>query len=635
MDGLCQRAPRRFPRGTKTLLLLLLMALGAAVILAASASAANEPPDAIITSPPDGTEVLVGDTVTFDGSASVDDDLVNLTYEWNFSGVIIAGKDKAVVQRTFLTPGDLLVVLRVIDSGGRNDTAFVTIKVRSENQPPVAVITSPTEGKAILSGRPISFDGSSSNDPDGGPLVYRWETNSTIDPIGNRAKFTVKLPLGSYQVILYVFDQLGVAGTAVVNITVVIDVPPTLSQGRVDPMIGPYDLEGGFNFTVVYRDADNDPPEEIMVKVGPGATLNEYPMFPSDVNDHNYRDGRAYNAMVPLTSGTYTYVFSCRDPFYACATVLFQGPIVYQIETISEPALGTQIVLNWTQQGSVDMRTVPRPGPNPVDVLMLSMPLRVAVGSGQYSTARVTLEYDVGHLSDPDTITLLWYDSARGLWAPATGQNHDRMARTVQGDLPSDDVVLAVFGALTSSYENRPPHLDFTYDIEDAFVDENLWFDASASIYPDGTVLLFYWDFINDGEPGPWVPGVRAFHVYEKKGTYQVVLRAIDGQNEHFAFQNVSIRGEEKVTPGPFDNTGVLFMLGSLLVIAFGIAVAYRLHRPKTYDDLFGKAYRKKEVDEYSQLFRKLTQEELSASGEIEEGPEEEEGLEEGDEKEE
>jgi hypothetical protein len=49
-------------------------------------------------------------------------------------------------------------------------------------------------------------------------------------------------------------------------------------------------------------------------------------------------------------------------------------------------------------------------------------------------------------------------------------------------------------------------------------------------------------------------------------------------------------------------------------VIAFGIAVAYRLHRPRTYEDIYGKAYRQREEDEYSQLFRKLTEEDLRGS---------------------
>ncbi|NOQ53497.1 MAG: hypothetical protein GQ558_02695, partial [Thermoplasmata archaeon] len=124
-------------------------------------------------------------------------------------------------------------------------------------------------------------------------------------------------------------------------------------------------------------------------------------------------------------------------------------------------------------------------------------------------------------------------------------------------------------------------------------------------------------------------------HVFEDEGVHRVVLMAIDGGNEHYTYENVSIRAEREYAPGPWDNPGILFILASLLVIAFGLAVAYRLRKPQTYDDLFGKSYHPSEVDEYSQLFRKLTEEELR--GDLEDEPEDEpeDGDEDGDEDEE
>jgi hypothetical protein len=242
---------------------------------------------------------------------------------------------------------------------------------------------------------------------------------------------------------------------------------------------------------------------------------------------------------------------------------------------------------------------------------MTSQTIRTMIDSGVWSQARLQLEYSTGHLVEEDTITLLWYDGTRGLWVPASGQDHDPVARTVEGSMPSGDVVMAVFGRLSDDHVNNPPNLVITYDIKDAYAGEVLWFDASCSTDPDGTVLLFYWDLTDDGKPGPWVPGTRVFHIFDEKGDYEVVLLAIDGGNPHYKVENVSIRAEREYSPGPWDNPGALFLLASLMVIAFGMAVAYRLHRPRTYDDLFGKAYREKESDEYSQLFRKLTEEEL------------------------
>jgi hypothetical protein len=608
LDG---KGPATGSRTGPALFITILLAILVLVLVATATSAQNTPPTAIISSPEDGEEFMVGDAVTFDGSQSMDDDPANLTYEWNISGQVISGRDMAVIQRTFTTPGDVLVVLRVIDAGARDSLTFITIRVRAFNQAPVAIISAPEDGQRFLSGRNINFDGSSSYDPEGGPLVFRWETNRTIDPIGTTSQFSIRLPLGRYQVTLYVFDQVGDPGTEVINTSVEINVPPELSNGVVDPMKGPWTLLEGFDFSVTYRDDDNDPPTTIQVKVGLPGDLVGHPMVPTDPSDDDYTDGVRYHAQVRLPAGEYSFVFSARDLFYSCATVLYRGPVVHHIQTIAFPNLGAAVQMNWTQLGTVTAQAVGSPGPEPPETVMISSTVRVTINDGVWSESRLELEYSTGHLVDDGTITLLWYDGVRGLWVPASGQENDTIARTVVGDMPSDDAVMAVFGRLSDENINTPPNLVVRYNKKDAYVGEVLRFDATCSTDPDGTVLLFHWDFTEDGELGPWVPGVNTSHVYQEAGVHQVILRAIDGGNEHLRYENVTIREEREYQPGPWDNTDALFLLASLMVIAFGMAVAYRIRRPRSYDDLFGKAYEESDEDEYSQLFRKLTEQEL------------------------
>jgi hypothetical protein len=598
-----------------TLLVTLLVLL---LVLALPTAADNVPPTAVISSPGDGEEFLVSDIITFDGSQSTDDDLVNLTYEWNFSGQLISGRDMAIVQRTFSTPGDMLVVLRVIDSGGRDDMTFITIHVTTLNQPPVAIIATPFEGQRFLSGKSIAFDGSGSHDPDGGTLVYRWEANGIF--LDNKATFNFRLSLGDYLITLEVFDQIGAGGMASINLTVEVNVPPTLSGPMVGPETGP--RTGEFNFSVTYRDGDDDPPTLIQVKVGPPGSLAGHEMFRSDTGDVDFMNGVRYSAIVELNAGEHQFVFTCRDLFYSCATALFEGPMVYHIQEIHSPNLGSKVTVNWTHVGTVTSQGVLPPGPPPTETVTLTPYVRAVINPGVWSEARLELEYSAAHLVEEETITLLWYDGTRGLWVPASAQRHDPLARTVQGDMPSDDVTMAVFGRLSEEHVNNPPNLVISYDIEDAFAGEVLWFDASCSTDPDGTVLLFYWDFTDDGEMGPWVPGVRVPNIYQEKGVYQVVLLAIDGGNPHFMHENVTIRAEQEYRPGPWDNPGALFLLASLLIIALGLATAYRLRRPKTYDDLFGKAYKQKDDEMYSQLFRKLTEEEMMGDQGEDEDPE-------------
>lgn len=604
----------------------LLAVLAAALLLATSVLAENAPPEARIDAPADGAEVGTGEVVTFDGRSSTDEDVANLTYEWNFSGVIVSGRDMAMVDHTFHLPGDYIVALRVIDVGGRDDTAYVIVHVTSENVPPVAVITSPADGGAFLGGKTITFDGRQSYDPDGGTLVYRWEFNVSSDAI-NSPRFTMTLPLGRYRVTLLVYDPLGAQGSAAVNISVESNEAPTLSGGAMSPELGPHDLPGGFNFSVIYTDPDNEPPVQILVKVGPrGQTLTGHPMVPTDPGDTDYRDGRTYHALVPLSLGSHSLVFTCRDRFFTCSTTPVPGPVVYEVQTLEYPSNDAVVTVNWTAHGTVTVRSVPLPGTKPVDTLLMSRSVRVIITGGEWSAARLRLAYSETVVVNETTITLLWYDASRGLWVPASGQTLDLEAATVEGTVPSQDTVLAVFGQLDQGYENRPPDLVISYDIDKAYVNERMWFDANGSEDPDGTVLLFYWDFSDDGQLGPWVAGVRVQHLFERKGTFQVTLMAIDGQDKYYAYENVTVRERGEEPPGPFDNPGALYLLASMLVVTIGIAVAYRLHRPRTYDDLFGKAYRQQEEDEYSQLFRKLTEEELR--GGWDEGPEEDEELE-------
>lgn len=605
------RAPAGGGRPALLTLAVAAVLLLSAVLLANPSWAQNEPPVAVISSPADGSEFTVGEVIAFDGSDSMDEDPDNLTYEWDLDGTPVSGRDKAVVQHSFPTPGDKLVVLRVTDAGGRNSTAFIHVRVLTLNRPPNAVITSPLEGQAFLNGRTISFDGSSSHDPDGGTLVFWWETNITIDPIGTTAKFNLRLPLGRYRVTLHVYDAVGAEGTASVNISVVLNAPPQLSMGRVDPPTGPWDLQDGFDFSVTYRDGDGDPPAIIQVRAGQPGALVAHDMVPTDPTDTDYAGGVRYHALVELPAGEHSYVFTCRDLFFSCATVLLQGPLVYQVQTISFPNLGASVTVNWTRVGTVAATSMLPPAPEPPDTVMMSRTVRTTVSGGTWSQARMQLAYSPQDSVDEETITLLWYDGGRGLWVPALGQHRDTVTMTVDGLLPAGETVMAVFGLLGEEQQNSPPDLVVKYDIKSAYVGEVMWFDASCSTDPDGTVLLFHWDFVDDDEPGPWVPGVRASHVYVEKGTYQVVLRATDDGHEHLMYQNITIRAERDVSPGPWDNPGALWLLATLMVVAFGMAVAYRLHRPGTYEDLFGKAYRERDADEYSQLFRKLTEQEL------------------------
>ena len=109
---------------------------------------------------------------------------------------------------------------------------------------------------------------------------------------------------------------------------------PSLYNGTVNPKRD-YTTTP-FTFTVIYQDADNDPPSYVRV------WLNglEYDMSKANPSDDDYTDGCEYSLTLYLSKGTYDYFFrasdgstTVRDPpdysAYSDLAVLNSGPSLY------------------------------------------------------------------------------------------------------------------------------------------------------------------------------------------------------------------------------------------------------------------------------------------------------------------
>jgi len=176
---------------------------------------------------PDQT-VVVGHTVTLDGSHSTDVDGDALQYQWTLvgrpSGSQATLSDPTLVLPTFVAdrPGIYAVQLTVND--GKVNSAPDTVTITTINSRPVAN-AGPDQSVAVTG--TVHLDGSASNDRDGDPLSYRWSFTST--PAGSTAtllaptvvnpSFVVDLP-GTYVAQLMVHDgQLDSAPDTVVITT--------------------------------------------------------------------------------------------------------------------------------------------------------------------------------------------------------------------------------------------------------------------------------------------------------------------------------------------------------------------------------------------------------------------------------
>ena len=110
-----------------------------------------------------------GIAVTFDGSATVGDDIQGYSWDPGDGGGPVTG---VTAQYTYAsaTGSPFTVTLTVSDSGGPadTDTATATISAAASNTPPIANANGPYAANV---GDPISFTAKGSYDPDGGTVT--------------------------------------------------------------------------------------------------------------------------------------------------------------------------------------------------------------------------------------------------------------------------------------------------------------------------------------------------------------------------------------------------------------------------------------------------------------------------------
>lgn len=160
-------------------------------------------------------KVLLGQSVTLDGSASSDDDEDTLTYQWRLLSPSrqdlllnqldpkypsFTAKDRSINRYVF--------GLVVDDGKARSLEDTVVIQVLDANKPPVAVLD---EIGAVFTNEEFTLDGSKSYDPDNDTISFSWKQVSgevvTLQDTKSK-QLTLRLTKpGEYVFQLQVFDQ--------------------------------------------------------------------------------------------------------------------------------------------------------------------------------------------------------------------------------------------------------------------------------------------------------------------------------------------------------------------------------------------------------------------------------------------
>jgi hypothetical protein len=211
--------------------------------------------------------VLVGSTVTLDGSNSRDPDGKPITYLWTLRNKP-AGSAATLSSTTAALPtfnadkvGVYVAYLVVNDGTKDSNTAFVTITTAEQSAAPVANAGS---NQNVSINTTVTLDGSFSSDANRDPLTYTWKLESV--PRGSNAAlssasavrptFTADIA-GSYVASLTVSDGSQISNFATVTVTAsAVNSAPTARIGALAPVAAgkTITLDGGTS-----SDPDRDP----------------------------------------------------------------------------------------------------------------------------------------------------------------------------------------------------------------------------------------------------------------------------------------------------------------------------------------------------------------------------------------
>jgi len=231
---------------------------------------ANQPPMARFTFSP--SQPFVNDSVIFDGTSSSDPDGFITSWNWTFQGTNTVTAQGAQVTVRFASARTFRVTLTVTDNQGASSSTFqdILVQQRPSNQPPIPRFTFNPQNPTV--NQLVTFDASTSSDPDGQISSYQWDFQSDgrVDQTGVIAQASFSRP-GSYQVTLRVTDNGGLTNSTTQTVTVTQAPPPPPPPPPTLPTTFGFFIIGqetGKFQIVVQGDASwtNDRPFQILVR---------------------------------------------------------------------------------------------------------------------------------------------------------------------------------------------------------------------------------------------------------------------------------------------------------------------------------------------------------------------------------
>jgi PKD repeat protein len=265
-------------------------------------STTNNAPTASLTARP--SDAQVGQSVTFDGSASTDPDSGDHVAEWNFQYGDGSGSgwvSQSTITHSYSVAGTYTATLKVRDTHDAESTAAsASVRVTgggTTNKAPVARISaSPNPAKVAQN---IVFDGTSSTDVDGSVAQYRFDLGDGTVVGWTTTSQTIHAfaAAGSYSATLQVKDDKGKTSENTASVTVAVEaanVVPTATIVSIHP--NPAVVGDSITFTGAGTDPDG--------------TITAYAW---DSNLDGVLSDQASFSKTSLSIGIHTITFKVKD----------------------------------------------------------------------------------------------------------------------------------------------------------------------------------------------------------------------------------------------------------------------------------------------------------------------------------
>jgi hypothetical protein len=162
-----------------------------------------------------------------------DPDGDELSYDWSASAGKLSGNGDTVTWVAPAAEGSYSVEVTVSDGHGGEVMDYVTITVRTNNEPTIASLTADMDWTTPAGSLRVTCTAS---DPDGDELSYDWSASGgDISGTGAVVNWTAPQDVGTYDITVVVRDGHGWEDTRSVSLSVALGPPLTIEQLCVAP----------------------------------------------------------------------------------------------------------------------------------------------------------------------------------------------------------------------------------------------------------------------------------------------------------------------------------------------------------------------------------------------------------------